>query len=74
VGIAQFLEHEHPDLIVSEMAKAKRKGKVFFSHSPKETLSLDVFGRLVRPDPGSVHINYLCWRFLRTSKEAAEKR
>jgi bifunctional non-homologous end joining protein LigD len=32
-SIAQFLEHEHPDLIVSEMAKIKRKGKVFIDWS-----------------------------------------
>jgi bifunctional non-homologous end joining protein LigD len=32
-SIAQFLEREHPDLIVSEMAKAKRKGKVFIDWS-----------------------------------------
>jgi bifunctional non-homologous end joining protein LigD len=32
-SIAQFLEHEHPDLIVSEMAKVKRKGKVFIDWS-----------------------------------------
>ena len=31
--IAQFLEREHPDLIVSEMAKEKRKGKVFIDWS-----------------------------------------
>ena len=28
-SIAQLLESEHPDLIVSEMAKTRRKGKVF---------------------------------------------
>jgi bifunctional non-homologous end joining protein LigD len=32
-SIAQFLEREHPDLIVSEMAKVKRKGKVFIDWS-----------------------------------------
>jgi bifunctional non-homologous end joining protein LigD len=32
-SIAQFLEHEHPDLIVSGMAKAKREGKVFIDWS-----------------------------------------
>src|SRR4029077_16413869 len=32
-SIAQFLEHEHPDLIVSEMAKVKRRGKVFIDWS-----------------------------------------
>jgi bifunctional non-homologous end joining protein LigD len=32
-SIAQFLEHEHPDSIVSEMAKVKRKGKVFIDWS-----------------------------------------
>src|SRR4029450_9020287 len=32
-SIAQFLEREHPDLIVSEMAKAKRRGKVFIDWS-----------------------------------------
>src|SRR5262245_52252549 len=31
--IAQFLGREHPDLIVSEMAKEKRKGKVFIDWS-----------------------------------------
>jgi bifunctional non-homologous end joining protein LigD len=31
--IAQFLERERPDLIVSEMAKEKRKGKVFIDWS-----------------------------------------
>jgi bifunctional non-homologous end joining protein LigD len=31
--IAQFLEREHPDFIVSEMAKEKRKGKVFIDWS-----------------------------------------
>jgi len=32
-SIAQFLERAHPDLIVSEMAKVKRKGKVFIDWS-----------------------------------------
>jgi bifunctional non-homologous end joining protein LigD len=32
-SIAQLLESEHPDLIVSEMSKAKRKGKVFLDWS-----------------------------------------
>jgi bifunctional non-homologous end joining protein LigD len=32
-GIAQLLESEHPDLIVSEMAKARRKGKIFVDWS-----------------------------------------
>jgi bifunctional non-homologous end joining protein LigD len=32
-SIAQFLEREHSDLIVSEMAKVKRKGKVFIDWS-----------------------------------------
>ena len=32
-SIAQFLEREHPGLIVSEMAKVKRKGKVFIDWS-----------------------------------------
>jgi bifunctional non-homologous end joining protein LigD len=32
-SVAQLLEHEHPDLIVSEMSKAKRKGKVLVDWS-----------------------------------------
>ena len=32
-SIAQLLEHEHPDLVVSEMPKSKRKGKVFLDWS-----------------------------------------
>ena len=32
-SLAQLLENEHPELIVSEMAKAKRKGKVFVDWS-----------------------------------------
>jgi bifunctional non-homologous end joining protein LigD len=32
-SIAQYLEQQHPDAIVSEMAKAKRKGKVFIDWS-----------------------------------------
>lgn len=32
-SIAQYLERLHPDAIVSEMAKAKRKGKVFIDWS-----------------------------------------
>jgi len=32
-SIAQLLEREHPDLIVSGMAKARRKGKVFIDWS-----------------------------------------
>lgn len=32
-SIAQYLERQHPDAIVSEMAKAKRKGKVFIDWS-----------------------------------------
>jgi bifunctional non-homologous end joining protein LigD len=32
-SIAQFLEREHPDLIVSEMVKVKRKGKIFIDWS-----------------------------------------
>ncbi len=34
-SIAQFLEREHPDLIVSEMSKVKRKGKVFIDWSQR---------------------------------------
>jgi bifunctional non-homologous end joining protein LigD len=32
-SIAQLLESEHPDLVVSEMAKTRRKGKVFVDWS-----------------------------------------
>ena len=32
-GLAEQLEREHPDLVVSEMAKAARKGKVFIDWS-----------------------------------------
>jgi bifunctional non-homologous end joining protein LigD len=32
-SVAQLLESEHPDLIVSEMAKTRRKGKVFVDWS-----------------------------------------
>jgi bifunctional non-homologous end joining protein LigD len=32
-SLAQLLESEHPDLVVSEMPKAKRKGKVFVDWS-----------------------------------------
>ena len=32
-SLAQLLENEHPDLVVSEMPKAKRKGKVFVDWS-----------------------------------------
>ena len=32
-SIAQLVEHEHPDLVVSEMSKSKRKGKVFVDWS-----------------------------------------
>jgi bifunctional non-homologous end joining protein LigD len=32
-GLAERLEREHPDLIVSAMAKAKRRGKVFIDWS-----------------------------------------
>ena len=32
-GLAQRLEREHPELVVSEMAKAKRTGKVFIDWS-----------------------------------------
>ena len=32
-SLAQWLESEHPNLVVSEMAKAKRKGKVFVDWS-----------------------------------------
>ena len=32
-SVAQLVENEHPDLVVSEMLKAKRKGKVFVDWS-----------------------------------------
>jgi bifunctional non-homologous end joining protein LigD len=32
-SVAQLLEHEHPDLVVSEMPKAKRKGRVLVDWS-----------------------------------------
>ena len=32
-SVARFLEQKHPELIVAEMAKAKRKGKVFIDWS-----------------------------------------
>jgi DNA primase len=72
VSIAQFLEYEHPDLIVAEMAKAKRKGQVFFSHSPKETLIVWTFGS-PRPRLCSHKLLVLAI-FTYQSKEAAEKR
>ena len=36
MGVAQVLERRHPELIVSEMTKAKRAGKVFIDWSQND--------------------------------------
>lgn len=53
-GIAEMLEREHPRLVVSEMAKAMRKGKVFIDWSQNADFktTVGVYSlRAKRPEP-----------------------
>jgi bifunctional non-homologous end joining protein LigD len=52
-GLAQLLERRHPDLVVSEMKKAVRAGKVFvdWSQNTEYKTTVCVYSLRARPEP-----------------------
>jgi bifunctional non-homologous end joining protein LigD len=53
MGVAQVLERRHPELIVSEMTKAKRAGKVFidWSQNDEHKTTVNVYSLRARDQP-----------------------
>jgi bifunctional non-homologous end joining protein LigD len=51
--LAQFLEHEHPDLVISKMSKALRKGKVFvdWSQNDQHKTTVCVYSLRAKDEP-----------------------
>jgi bifunctional non-homologous end joining protein LigD len=52
-ALAQYLEHEHPDLVVSNMSRALRKGKVFvdWSQNDEHKTTICVYSLRAREEP-----------------------
>jgi bifunctional non-homologous end joining protein LigD len=52
-ALAQFLEHEHPELVLSKMAKALRKGKVFvdWSQNDEHKTTVCVYSLRAKEEP-----------------------
>jgi bifunctional non-homologous end joining protein LigD len=52
-ALAQHLEHEHPDLVTSNMSKAVRKGKVFvdWSQNDEHKTTICVYSLRAREEP-----------------------
>ena len=70
-SVAQFLERDHPNLIVSEMAKVKRKGKVFVDWSQNSEHKSTVAVYSLRAKRGKPFVAMpVTWREL---KEAVKK-
>lgn len=71
LGLAQRLERETPELVVSEMAKAKRSGKVFIDWSQNSDFKTTVAVyslRAKRPEP---YVSMpVTWEELRRAREA----
>ena len=53
LALAQHLEHEHPNLVLSKMAKALRKGKVFvdWSQNDEHKTTVCVFSLRAKEEP-----------------------
>ncbi len=52
-ALAEYLEHEHPELVVSKMSKALRKGKVFvdWSQNDQHKTTICVYSLRAREQP-----------------------
>ena len=52
-ALAEFLEHEHPQLVVSKMAKALRKGKIFvdWSQNDEHKTTVCVYSLRAKDEP-----------------------
>jgi bifunctional non-homologous end joining protein LigD len=52
-SLAQYLEHEHPDLVTSNMSKAVRKGKVFvdWSQNDEHKTTIGVYSLRAKEEP-----------------------
>jgi bifunctional non-homologous end joining protein LigD len=52
-GLAQLLERRHPDLVLSEMTRAKRAGKVFvdWSQNSRHKTTVSVYSLRALPEP-----------------------
>ena len=52
-ALAEYLEHEHPELVVSKMSKALRKGKVFvdWSQNDEHKTTICVYSLRAREQP-----------------------
>jgi bifunctional non-homologous end joining protein LigD len=52
-SLAQYLEHEHPDLVTSNMSKAVRKGKVFvdWSQNDEHKTTICVYSLRAKEEP-----------------------
>jgi bifunctional non-homologous end joining protein LigD len=53
LALAQHLEHEHPDLVLSKMAKVMRKGKVFvdWSQNDEHKTTICVYSLRAKEEP-----------------------
>jgi len=53
LALAQYLEHEHADLVISNMSKAVRKGKVFvdWSQNDEHKTTICVYSLRAREEP-----------------------
>ena len=53
LALAQYLEHEHADLVTSNMSKAVRKGKVFvdWSQNDEHKTTICVYSLRARQEP-----------------------
>ncbi|HEY2990597.1 MAG TPA: non-homologous end-joining DNA ligase [Candidatus Binatia bacterium] len=72
-SIAQWLESEHPDLVVSEMSKAKRKGKVFVDWSQNSEHKSTVAVYSLRAKRGRPFVALpLSWEELEKALEKAD--
>src|SRR5205823_4275017 len=57
LALAQYLEHEHADLVTSNMSKAVRKGKVFvdWSQNDEHKTTICVYSLRAREEPTVSH-------------------
>jgi bifunctional non-homologous end joining protein LigD len=72
-SVAQLLEAEHPDLIVSEMPKAKRKGKVFvdWSQNSEHKSTVAVYSLRAKGERPFVAMP-VTWQELRTALKKSD--
>jgi bifunctional non-homologous end joining protein LigD len=72
-GLAEQLEREHPELVVSEMAKAARKGKVFidWSQNAEHKTTVAVYSLRAKSDRPYCSMP-VTWEELRRAAEAED--